>query len=170
MPYNYDDEERERPDWSEIDKMKDRSKHVDKEKQERETPEKPKRTSYAHKKYKEKLEEFFSLGKKKEDKIKNEELKKIKEIKNRSLYMKAATEYIEKNGYPKDLDFLLTLLDHKETEKIMESIKVIEDLYKGETDTRKDIIKQKIHILEMTASDPKIQQLAEEALERMKSL
>ena len=162
----YDDDERERPSWSDIDKRKNRSKHVTGD--ERERTERPKKTSYAHKQYKKKLEEFFSVGKEKEDKKKNEELRKIMDIKNRAAYMKAANEYVEKNGMPKHLDFLLTMLDHKSTERVLESIKIIEELYKDETDTRKDIIKQKIHILEMTASDPKIQGLAEETLERMK--
>lgn len=165
----YDEEDREKPDWREIDKMKDRSKHVDKDREKAERADRPKRVSYAQKQYKKKLEEFFSIGKNKEDKQKQDELKKIKDIKNRNAFMKAASEYVEKNGFPRDFDFLIEMLDHKESEKVIESMRMLEALFKDETETRKDMIKQKVHILGMTSSDPKIQGAAEETYERMKS-
>ena len=166
MHYYDEEDDREPLSWRDIDKLKDGGKHRDGEKPLGE--EKPRRTSYAHKQYKKKLEEFFSTGKKKEDKVKNDELKKLKEIKNKNQYLRAADEYIARNGYPKDLDFLLSMLDHKDSEKILASVKVIEELFKDESDTRKDIIRQKIHILEMTSSDSKVQSIAEETLSRMK--
>ena len=162
----YDDDDREKPSWRDIDKMKDRGGRA---KERRDEQPRPKRTTYAKMQYKKKLEEFFSVGKKKEDKVKLEELKKVKDIKNRNAYMKAADEFIKKYGMPKDLDFLLSMLDHRETENVCKSLELIEQMYKDETETRQDIIKQKVHILEMTASDPKVQGMAEEILSRMKS-
>ena len=167
----YDDDGKDKLSWSDIDKLRDGGKHREPKDQNREEEksEKPKKISYAHKQYKKKLEEFFSIGKKKEVKVKNEELKKIKEIKSKSAYIKAADEYVAKNGFPRDLEFLFSFLEHKDSEKVAKSLELIEELYKEETETRQGIIKQKIHILEMTSSDPKIQGLAEEILARIKS-
>lgn len=156
---DYDD--RDRPSWREIDRLRDKSRHVRRE----ERKEKPERIDrWKTKRAKEALERILK-GKKgtlKHDKLYN----KIHSSYGTENFVKNVKSYIENYGLPDDASTLMLIMDTKDEEIIMGAIDKLGTIYHDLTDRMKEDVRRKISIIKLTERSESIRQKAEAFLEK----
>jgi len=154
--------ERERPSWSEIDKMKDRGGSKRPKRQDR-----PDRSSErALSKYKAQLEKIFSPGKKL-GKEPEKQLKKIRETSERAEFMTMADKYIEDHGLPHSWEDLENFLRHKNAEVLTETIRRMESLLLEQTATRKENFQKDLNLIQMTTRDKDLRKQVSQLIRKL---
>ena len=155
-------EDRERPSWSELDKRKNRSRHVVQE----EKPV-PSFRAFADKRAESKaklaLNQFFQGKKSKEQKM---AWKKVVEGTG-STFSTRASNYVEKFGLPREWDDLLRLLDHESAEFMLQVLDRMMELAPGETETRRDLLVGKLRVLRMEREEPPVLDRIENSIEAL---
>ncbi|MCX8022569.1 MAG: hypothetical protein N2745_07340 [Syntrophorhabdaceae bacterium] len=154
---DYDDE---RPNWREIDRKKDRSRHYGRQ-DKTEKKDLPKdRWNMARRK--EALDRLFmgDKGTVEHDRAYN----RIHKTYGTASFATNVKRYIEKYGLPDDVSTLLLCLDTKEKEVVLPVMDKLALVYKASTPREKEDIKRKLSIIKMTDKSIEIREKAEEVL------
>jgi hypothetical protein len=158
-----DDDERERPSWREIDRMRDRSRHVGRG--ERTPKERSSRSTWAKKQYlKEAGKLFRGVKGSKEHKA---AVDAIHRSYGTSKFTAAVNKYLQAYGVPTEWGTLLLLLDYKDDEVLAEVIANLKELAPKRTPAEKQGFKNKLEILTFTARSSRIASLAEAAFKEL---
>lgn len=152
---DYDDE-KERLSWREIDRLRDRSRHVRKEERE-ERKKGPDR--WRSGRAREALERLFKgeKGTLEHDKLYN----KIHKSYGTPSFNKNVKNYIEKYGFPDDASTLMLIMDTKEEEIIIGAIDKLTRIFSGLSDRMKKDVARKVAIVKMTEKSEKVKEKAE---------
>jgi len=156
---DFNNEDKEKLSWREIDKLKDRSKHT--------IPEKPvykksRRDDWLQKKYRKEIEKLF-MGKKATPEYK----KAIDELYNRhgtSKFNTLAKKFIQDYGLPDDWETLFLFLDHKESDIVREVILKLKENYRNRSLSEMQGFRAKLEIIAMTTVDKGLKKFVEQIL------
>ena len=156
---NYDEDDREKLAWREIDKLKDKSKHTSREKP---AFRQSKRSEWVQKQYRKEAEKLF-MGKKG-----TQEYKKARnELYNRHGTQKfplVAKKFIREYGFPEDWDTLFLFLDHKEVATVKEVMLKLKNNYRERSLTEMQGFRAKLEIIAMTTRDKGLREMIKEVL------
>lgn len=159
-----DDDERERPSWREIDRMRDRSRHVSRGEQ-RPSKERSLRSTQAKKQHLKEAEKVFQgVRGTKEHKA---AVDAIHRSYGSRRFSSAVRRYLETYGVPTEWGTLLLLLDYKDDEVMAEAIKKLKDLAPKRTPVEKQGLRNKLEILTLTAKGSRTTSVAEAALREL---
>jgi hypothetical protein len=162
VPYE-DDEEREKPSWREIDRLKDRSKHVSREKPifQKKSP----KSEWLSKQYRKEAEALFA-GKKqtKEHQVAHGSIHKYH---GTDKFTSTVKKYIKEYGLPDDYSTLFLLLDYSDSKVVREVLTLLKEKVGGQSLKIQEGFKSKIRIMAMTADDEELRELAEKVLEEL---
>ena len=158
-----DEGEREKISWREIDRRRDRSPHAPKE-----TPGekvRSRRSEWVMKKYRKEADKLFmgKKGTKKHQKAHHD----IDRYQGTDQFETAVKTYLDQYGLPEDWSTLSLLLDYSDSEKVLQALAAMKDLYETRSLTEKQGFKAKVDILAMTASDSDLRDFAEELLKTL---
>jgi len=183
MPDRRDREHYDRPSWSEIDKRKDQSKHVDGGEPRRGLDDRKATTGYHR--YKQELGDMFSTGEasklvkqvmKKSSALRKEEtasgaetvperqalLRAIREASSSTELERLLDEFLGRWEMPEDLDFLTQALDHPEEEVQLEALGRISRYLDGHLPGRVHLLRSRVRALASRSEDPGVASLAKE--------
>jgi hypothetical protein len=163
MVRNHEDGGREKISWREIDRRKDRSPYAPKE-----TPKdqaRSRRSEWVMKKYRREADKLFmgKKGTKKHQKAYND----IDRYHGTDQFETAVKTYLDQYGLPDDWSTLSLLLDYSDSEKVLQALHVMKDLYETRNPIEKQGFKAKVDILAMTASDSDLRDFSEEILKTL---
>ncbi len=160
------DEERERPSWREIDKMRDRSPHTRRRRDETKA-ERALKNKWLKERYLKEVEKLFAgkKGTKEHDKA----LQKIHKAYGTSRFNKAVRDYVKEYGLPEDWGTLILLLDHKDTEIVCQALKALKGLYPSKGPVEQQGFMSKVRVLSRTSKSEKIQDEALAVLEELQA-
>ncbi len=159
-PYDPESDEKERPSWREIDRRRDRSRHVSGEKTSKK--EKSLRSSWAKQKYLKEVDKFFQ-GEKGGKKHKTA-LDAIHRHYGSGKFASVVKKYLKEYGMPEDWSTLMLLLDHKDEEVLVQTIEALRKIAPERSFVERQSFKDKLEILSFTASSSRITSLAERVL------
>jgi hypothetical protein len=161
--FGSDSDEREKPSWREIDRKRDRSRHVSRD--DRSRKEKSIRSTWAKEKYLKEMDKFFT-GKKggKEHKA---ALNAIHRNYGTSKFASSVKKYLHEYGIPDDWSTLMLLLDYKDDEVLVQVIEVMKVLVVERSAMERHGFKDKLEILSFTASSSQIISLVENVLKEL---
>ena len=159
-PHDSDSNERDKPSWREIDRKRDRSRHVSRDETSRK--EKSLRSSWAKQQYLKKVDKFFQ-GEKggKEHKA---ALDAIHRHYGSGKFAAAVKKYLKQYGIPDDWSTLMLLLDHKDDKVTVQIIEALKDMALERSPLERQSFKDKLEIISFTASSMQITSLAEKTL------
>jgi hypothetical protein len=160
----YDDRDN-RPSWSEIDKLKDRSKHAGQEKREVKQKQTP-REDWAKKQYMKEIEKLFS-GEKEETEEQKKARKNIVQRYGSSKFNSAVDQYVKKYGMPRDWSTLMLMLDHRNVTIVLKALGVLREKVHECSEAEQEGFKSKVKIIAMTADNDDLQGLAGEIVEEL---
>jgi monoamine oxidase len=158
----YDDRD-DKPSWSEIDKLKDRSKHASQEKREVKKKETV-REDWAKKQYMKEIEKLFS-GEKEETEEQKKARKALVQRYGSSKFNSAVDQYVKKFGMPQDWSTLMLMLDHRNVAIVTKALEVLRQKIQEGSETEQEGFKSKVKIIAMTAENDDLQALAEEIVD-----
>ncbi len=158
MGRDYSDEDR--PSWREIDRRKDRSSHVSRDRPERRG--RPAQSSWLQKQYRKEAEKLF-MGKKGSDKHKTAH-SAVYEAHGSVRFSEAVRSYVEEYGLPDDWSTLSLLLDYDDPVVVRETIGMLKGQYGTRTAIEKQGLRSKLEILAMTTKDDDLREFVEEVL------
>jgi hypothetical protein len=159
-----DDDERERPSWREIDRMRDRSRHVSRG-EERPAKERSLRTAWAKKQHLKEAEKVFQgVRGSKEYKA---AIDAIHRSYGSAKFSTAVKRFLETYGVPAEWGTLLLLLDYKDDEVLVEVIEKLKVLEPERSVVEKRGLKNKLEILAFTAKSSRVTSVAEAALKEL---
>jgi len=158
-----DEEERENISWREIDRRKDRSPYAPKE-----TPkdrERSRRSEWVTKKYRKEADKLFmgKKGTKKHQKARND----IDRYHGTDQFAAAVKAYLDQYGLPDDWSTLSLLLDYSDSEKVLQTLTAMKELYETRTPMEKQGFKATVDILAMTANESDLRDFAEDMLKTL---
>jgi hypothetical protein len=162
-PFDPDSDEREKPNWREIDRQRDRSRHVRSEPSSRQ--EKSLRSTWAKEQYLKEMDKLFQ-GEKggKEHKA---ALNAIHNHYGTSKFSASVRKYLKKYGIPDDWSTLMLLLDYKDVVVLVQVIAALKKVAAERSPVEKEGFKNKLEILTITASSSQVISLAEEVLKEL---
>ena len=162
-PFDSDSDEREKPSWRDIDRKRDRSRHVSRDEQSR--SEKSLQSTWAKDQYLKEVDKLFQ-GKKgsKEHKA---ALNAIHNNYGTSKFASSVKKYLEKYGIPDDWSTLMLLLDYKDDEVLVQVIDALKDIAPERSRVERQGFKDKLEILAITASSSTIISLAEKVSQKL---
>jgi hypothetical protein len=163
MVRDHEEDGREKISWREIDRRKDRSPYAPKE-----TPKdqaRSRRSEWVMKKYRKEADKLFmgKKGTKKHQKAYND----IDRYHGTDQFETAVKTYLDQYGLPDDWSTLSLLLDYSDSEKVLQALAVMKDLYETRSPIEKQGFKAKVDILAMTASDSDLRDFSEEILKTL---
>ncbi len=163
MPY---DDEKERPSWREIDKMRDRSPHTRRRRDETST-ERALKNKWLKERYLKEVEKLFAgkKGSKEHDKA----LQKIHKAYGTNRFNKAVRDYVKEYGLPEDWGTLILLLDHKDAEIVCEALRALKGLYPEKGRLEQQGFVSKLRVLSLTSKSEKVQEEAMALLEELQA-
>jgi hypothetical protein len=158
MIRHHDENEGEKISWREIDRRKDRSPYAPKE-----TPQdrvRSRRSEWVMKKYRKEADKLFmgKKGTKKHQKARDD----IDRYHGTDQFETAVKAYLDQYGLPDDWSTLSLLLDYSDSQKVLQALTAMKDLYEARSPIEKQGFKAKVDILAMTASDSDLRDFAEE--------
>lgn len=161
---DYDDE-RERPSWREIDRLRDRSRHVRRE-EKRERKERFDRWKSGR--AKEALERLLKgeKGTLEHDKL----LNKIHVSYGTEGFVKAVKDYVKKYGMPDDPSTLILIMDTKDDEIVSGAMEKLREIYGELKENLKEDARRKVSILRMSSKSSTIREKAQEFLESLNQI
>jgi len=160
MTADHDDHD-EKPSWRDIDRAKDKSKHVTKDEPDQ-RPRSPKK-EWAQKMYMKEIENLFKG--KKASKEHSVALEIIHQRAGTKKFSAAVKKYLKEYGMPDDWSTLFLLLDYKDVKVVKKAIGMLMELAREEPLSLKEGFKSKLNIIAMTTDDDNLRDAAEEALE-----
>ena len=158
----YDEDEREKLSWSEIDKRRDRSTHVSGEKA---SYKKSKRSEWALKQYRKEAEKLL-MGKKGTDAYKKAR-NAIHDRHGTPKFNAAVKSFIKEYGLPDDWDTLFLFLDYKDTVTVEEVLSRLMGSYQERSLTEMQGFRAKLEIMEPTVKDENLKDVIEAILEEL---
>jgi hypothetical protein len=159
-----DDEDRERPSWREIDRMRDRSSHVSRGER-RPAKERSLGTGWAKKQHLKEAEKVFQgVRGTKEYKA---AVDAIHRAYGSAKFASAVKRLLETYGVPAEWGTLLLLLDYKDDEILAEVIEKLKGLAPKRSSVEQQGLKNKLEILTFTAKSRRITSVAEAALKEL---
>jgi hypothetical protein len=163
MVQHHGNGEREKISWREIDRRKDRSPYAPKEAPK--DPVRARRSEWVMKKYRKEADKLFmgKKGTKKHQKARND----IDRYHGTEQFETVVKAYLDQYGLPDDWSTLSLLLDYSESEKVLQALVAMKDLYENRNPIEKQGFKAKVDILAMTASDSDLRDFAEEMLKTL---
>jgi len=158
----YDDEDREKLSWREIDQRRDRSSHVSggKSYQERSL-----KSDWAKKQHLREAEKFFQ-GKKGTEAYKKA-YTALHEKYGTPGFKEAALKFIQEFGMPDDWGTLLLIMDINEPALVKDAIVAMKGMYEKRSPIEQKGFKGKLKILAMTAKDKSVRQEVEKILDEI---
>jgi hypothetical protein len=161
-PYD-EDEEREKPSWRELDRLKDRSKHVNREKPifQKKSP----KSEWLSKQYRKQAEALFTG--KKQTKEHQSAHSSIHKYHGTDKFNSTVRRYLKEYGLPDDFSTLFLLLDYKDSKVVREVVNLLKEKVGDQSLKIKEGFKSKIGIMAMTADDEELRELAEKVLEEL---
>lgn len=157
--------EDDRPNWREIDRMKDRSRHYGRPYEKSEKKVNPYADRYITGKRKEAINRLL-LGEKgtlEHDKM----LNKIHSSYGTNSFIKNIKKYIEKYGLPDDASTLLLILDCGHIDYTLSALEKLNELMDTLTPREKQAFKTKLNILKMAGKAIEIKEKSKEILETL---
>lgn len=156
---DYDD----RPDWREIDRRKDKSRHYGRTEEKGQARQKPDASRWETGRRKEALDRLFKgeKGTLEHDRLFN----KIHKSYGTGSFLANVKAYVDKYGMPDDAPTLMLILDSGDKGLIIRAIDKLREIFDKLTDREKDDVKRKLSIIKMTDRSPDVREKAEEALE-----
>ncbi len=163
MVRDHEEDGREKISWREIDRRKDRSPYAPKEIPKDQA--RSRRSEWVMKKYRKEADKLFmgKKGTKKHQKAYND----IDRYQGTDQFETAVKTYLDQYGLPDDWSTLSLLLDYSDSEKVLQALAVMKDLYETRSPIEKQGFKAKVDILAMTASDSDLRDFSEEILETL---
>jgi hypothetical protein len=163
MVRHRDQDEREKISWREIDRRKDRSPYAPKETSRDEV--RSRRSEWVMKKYRKEADKLFmgKKGTKKHQKAHHD----IDRYQGTDQFEPAVKTYLDQYGLPDDWSTLSLLLDYSDSEKVLQVLAAMKDLYEARSPVEKQGFKAKVDILAMTATDSDLRDFAEEMLKTL---
>jgi hypothetical protein len=163
MVRHRDQDEREKISWREIDRRKDRSPYAPKETPRDEV--RSRRSEWVMKKYRKEADKLFmgKKGTKKHQKAHHD----IDRYHGTDQFEPAVKTYLDQYGLPDDWSTLSLLLDYSDSEKVLQVLAAMKDVYEARSPTEKQGFKAKVDILAMTATDSDLRDFAEEMLKTL---
>jgi hypothetical protein len=162
-PFDSDSDEREKPSWREIDRKRDRSRHVSRDEHSR--GEKSLRSTWAKEQYLKEVDKLFQGEKgSKEHKA---ALNAIHNNYGTSKFAGAVKKYLKKYGIPDDWSTLMLLLDYKGDEVLVQVIEALKEIAPERSPVERQGFKDKLEILAITASSSTIISLAEKVSQKL---
>lgn len=158
-----EDDDRERLSWSEIDKLRNRSRHVGRERgsfQERRL-----KSDWARKQHLHEANKFF-LGKKGTAAYQKAHAA-LHEGYGTPAFADAAKKFLQDFGLPDDWGTLLLLLDLPESKWVSETLQVLKGMYEKRSLLEQKGFKGKLRILATTARDKNLRVEIESILETL---
>ncbi len=158
-----DEDEREKISWREVDRRKDRSPFAPKETPQDRT--RSRQSEWVMKKYRKEADKLFmgKKGTKKHQKAHND----IDRYHGTDQFEASVKAYLDQYGLPEDWSTLSLLLDYSDSEKVIQAITAMKNLYENRTPMEKQGFKAKVDILAMTASDSDLRDFAEGMLKTL---
>jgi hypothetical protein len=158
-----DEDEREKISWKEIDRRKDRSPYAPKEMPK--DRERSHRSEWVMKKYRKEADKLFmgKKGTKKHQKARND----IDRYHGTDQFDAAVKAYLDQYGLPDDWSTLSLLLDYSDSEKVLQTLTAMKELYETRTPMEKQGFKAKVDIFAMTTSDSDLRDFAESMLKTL---
>ncbi|MDD3581638.1 MAG: hypothetical protein PHW74_11525 [Desulfobacca sp.] len=157
MVPKYDDDERERPSWREIDRRKDRSRHV--------TP--PPRPGRGRKAEAERLRqqalkaaESLFAGKRGRPEY-QKTLRTLEAQRGTPKFQATAKKFLAEYGLPEDWSTLNLLLDYSDPEVVKEVLQSLRALVKSRTRVEQQGLQGKLRTLALTTNNLELKQAAE---------
>ncbi len=164
MTSGYDDyDDNDKPDWKEIDRKKDRSKHLSEDKPDAK-PKSPKK-EWAQKMYLKEIENLFKG--KKASKEHSSALEEIHQRAGTKKFNTTVKKYLKEYGLPDDWSTLFLILDYKDIKIVKKAIDLLVEMSAEEPLTKKEGLKSKLNIIAMTSDNDDLRDAAEEALENL---
>ena len=159
-PHDSDSDGSEKPNWREIDRRRDRSRHASRDETSRK--EKSLRSTWAKQQYLKKVDKFFQ-GEKggKEHKA---ALDAIHQHYGSAKFASAVKKYLKKYGIPDDWSTLMLLLDHKDDKVMVQIIETLKEMAPERSPVERQGFRNKLEIISFTASSSQITSLAERTL------
>ncbi|MGD8774236.1 MAG: hypothetical protein PVF44_02890 [Syntrophobacterales bacterium] len=158
--FNSDSDERERPSWREIDRKRDRSRHVSRDKSSRQ--EKSLRSTWAKEQYLKEVDKLFQGEK--GGKEHKKALNAIHSHYGTSKFAASVKKYLKTYGLPEDWSTLMLLLDYKDVEVVVQVIEALKTLAVERSLVEREGFKNKLEILSITGSSSQVTSLAERVL------
>ena len=158
-----DDDDRERPSWREIDRMRDHSRHVGRERQSYQ--ERTLRSDWAKKQHLREAEKFFQ-GKKGTEHYKKAEAALHGKY-GTAEFAGAVREFLEEFGLPDDWGTLLLILDSQDPKWVRDALTAMKGLYPQKGLMEQRSFKGKLKGMAMSARDKDIRLLCTEILESL---
>jgi hypothetical protein len=158
----YDDHE-DRPSWRDIDKKKDRSKHVSDDSQQARP--KSAKKEWVQKMYLKEIENLFKG--KKATKEHAEALEAIHQRAGTKKFNSTVKKYIKEYGMPDDWSTLFLLLDYREIKVVKQAIRLLIEKVPEESLAKREGLKSKLNIMAMTGTNEDLRELAEETIEEL---
>ncbi|MGB9698011.1 MAG: hypothetical protein ACPL5I_01375 [Thermodesulfobacteriota bacterium] len=158
-----DDEEREKLSWREIDKLRDRSRHVSREP--RSYRERSIKSEWARKQYLREAEKFFQGVKGTETYQKA--YNALHEKYGSPEFSKALKAFLEQFGLPDDWGTLLLVLDYADPTWVKESLQALKNMYPSRSLLEQKGFKGKLKILATTSPDKQVRAECAKVLEEL---
>ena len=158
--FDSDDDERERPSWREIDRRRDRSRHVSRDKHSRK--EKSLRSTWAKQQYLKEADKLFQGVKGGKDH--KAALDAIHRAYGTSKFNTSVNKYIKAYGLPTDWGTLILLLDSKKEKVVIETNEALKARVAERSALEKQSFKGKLEVLTLTTATPGIMSAAAAAL------
>ncbi|MFP3867953.1 MAG: hypothetical protein ACLFUU_07315 [Desulfobacteraceae bacterium] len=157
MPSNRDDEERERPSWREIDRRKDRSRHV------RSQP-KPRRgrKAEAERIRTQALKEAEALFAGKRGRPEYQKaLRTLEAHHGTAKFQATAKKFLAEYGLPEDWSTLMLLLDYSDPEVVQEVLNCLRTQVKSRSRVEQQGLQGKLRTMALTTKNLELKQAAE---------
>jgi hypothetical protein len=158
----YDEDDRYKLSWREIDQRRDRSRHVSGGKSYKERAIK---SDWARKQHLREAEKFFQ-GKKGTEAYKRA-YAALHEKFGTSGFKEAAQQFIQAYGLPEDWGTLLLLMDSSEPDWVKEAADALKGMYGRRSPMEQKGFKGKLKIQALTAKDKDLRREAERILEEL---
>ncbi len=164
MPY---DDDRDRPSWREIDRMRDRSPHTRRRDHSQTQVEKALKSKWLKERYLKEVEKLFAgkKGSKEHDKA----LEKIHKSYGTNRFHKAVRDYVKEYGLPEDWGTLILLLDHKDGQIVCQALQALKELYPEKGLVEQQGFVSKVRVLSMTAKEDEVRDTALSVLEEIRA-
>lgn len=165
MKYRDDEDDREKLSWREIDRMRDRSRHVSGER--KSFQERTLRSDWAKKQHLREAEKFFQ-GRKGTDAYKAAD-RALHEKYGTPDFQEAAKNFLQQFGLPDEWGSLLLILDFHEAKWVKEALAAMKGLYEKRSLLEQKGFKGKVKVLVMTTADKEVRREGERILEELSS-
>jgi hypothetical protein len=162
VPYD-EDEEREKLSWREIDQLKDRSKHVSREKPE--FQKKSPRSEWLSKQYRKQADALFAG--KKETKEHQAAHSTLHKYHGTDKFNSTVKKYLKEYGLPDDFSTLFLMLDYKDGEVVKQVLDLLKTKVSDQSLKIQEGFRSKVRIMAMTADDEEVREYAEKVSEEM---